>query len=149
MHLKNMYDDKTMCTLTGNYGFFLFIQRDLLKFVGEVYFIFHNEVFVTITSVCTVYTLYTKQCKSIKVHGKLFFLKKDSWHWLLFHIGYVYLGVFLQNNYLETADVSWKTTSILYSFQLPENIYHRKINKYITCLDAESLRIRFKVLKNE
>lgn len=54
----------------------------------------------------------------------------------------------LQNYELESADVSEKTTCILYSF-LPANVQCSEINKYITCLDAESLGIRFKVLKNE
>lgn len=50
----------------------------------------------------------------------------------------------------ETADAPLrKQLLFLYSFQLPENMQRPEINKYITCLDAESLGIRFKVRKNE
>lgn len=85
----------------------------------------------------------------MKVHEKQFFLKRIVDTDYYFMLGLVYLCVFLQNNYLETADVFCTTTSISYSFLLLGNIYGWKINKYITCLDAESLGIRFKVLKNE
>lgn len=57
--------------------------------------------------------------------------------------------VFLQNYDLETADVSQKQLLFYIVPSLPDNMCRRKINKYITCLDAESLGIRFKVLENE